>query len=154
MAPTPVGLSTPPGPKPAPRMLSTKVLWGTRLTATLLANICFCTFGFSPMWLVVSVETSAASNNFPTPLPGTAASLQMIDSSDFLCLTTSSSRRSGVPTPMNPPTMTLAPLGIMATASSTEMDFLGGSDCLNAHYLSREPEDGLFVCIKGHGCGR
>jgi hypothetical protein len=29
---------------------------------------------------------------------------------DFRCRTNSSSRRSGVPTPMNPPTMTVAPL--------------------------------------------
>jgi hypothetical protein len=76
------------------------------------------------MWLVVSVETSAASNNFPTPLPGTAASLLMMESSDFLCLTNSSSRRSGVPTPMNPPTMTVAPLGIMAMASAAETAFI------------------------------
>ena len=80
------------------------------------------------MWLVVSVETSAASNSFPTPLPGTAASLLMMESSDFLCLTISSSSRSGVPTPMNPPTMTVAPLGIMATASSTETAFIGSSE--------------------------
>ena len=76
------------------------------------------------MWLVVSVETSDASNSFPTPLPGTAASLLMMESSDFLCLTSSSSSRSGVPTPMNPPTITVAPLGILATASSTETAFI------------------------------
>ena len=80
------------------------------------------------MWLAVSVETSDASNNFPTPLPGTAASLLMMESSDFLCLTSSSSSRSGVPTPMNPPTITVAPLGILATASSTETAFIGDSE--------------------------
>ena len=79
------------------------------------------------MWLAVSVETSDASNSLPTPLPGTAASLLMMESSDFLCLTSSSSSRSGVPTPMKPPTMTVAPLGIMATASSAETAFIGGS---------------------------
>jgi hypothetical protein len=42
----------------------------------------------------------------------------MTESSGFLCLTSSSSRRSDVPTPMKPPTMTVAPLGIRATASS------------------------------------
>ena len=72
------------------------------------------------MWLAVRVDTSAASNSFPTPLPGRPASLQITVSSDLFCLTNSSTRRSGVPTAMNSPTIIVAPLGIIATASSTE----------------------------------
>jgi hypothetical protein len=88
--------------------------------------------GLSPIWLVVSVETSDASNSFPIPLPGKAASLLMMESSDLLCLTNSSSSRSGVPTPMNPPTITVAPLGIMATASSTETTIIEDSEIVCA----------------------
>ena len=76
------------------------------------------------MWLVVNVETSDASNSLPTPLPGRAASLQMMESSDFFCRTNSWTRRSGVPIPMKPPIMILAPLGIMATACSAETAFI------------------------------
>ena len=89
------------------------------------------------MWLVVNVETSDASNSFPTPLPGTAASLLMMESSDFLCLTNSSSSRSGVPTPMNPPTITVAPLGILAMASSTETAFIGDSEIVRLRAATR-----------------
>ena len=76
------------------------------------------------MWLAVRVDTSVASNSLTTPLPGRPASLQITVNSDLFCLTNSSTRRSGVPTPMNPPTMTVAPLGIMATASSAETLFI------------------------------
>src|SRR3954463_6880270 len=65
-------------------------------------------------------DTCAPSNNLPTPFPGVAASLLIKERPDFFCRTNSSSRRSGVPTPMKPPTMMLAPAGIIATASSTE----------------------------------
>ena len=51
---------------------------------------------------------------------GTPASLQITFSCDLCCLTSSSTRRSDVPTAMNPPTIIVAPLGINATASSTE----------------------------------
>src|SRR3954454_1710804 len=80
------------------------------------------------MWLAVSVETSDASNSFPTPCPTSAASLLMMESSDLPCLTSSSNSRSGVPTPMNPPTITLAPFGIIAMASSADTLFMGCSD--------------------------
>src|SRR6516164_4882327 len=101
-------------------MRSTSVPWGTRSTAIFFVIICCCAFGFNPIWLAVKVDTSEASISFPTPLPGTAASLQTSESSDLCCRTSSSSSRSGVPTPMKPPTITLAPLGIIATASSAE----------------------------------
>src|SRR3954469_23277091 len=71
-------------------------------------------------------DTCSPSNNLPTPFPGVAASLLIRVRPDFFCRTSSSSRRSGVPTPMKPPTMMLAPFGIMATASSTETDFMIG----------------------------
>src|SRR6516162_1338537 len=101
-------------------MRSTSVPWGTRSTAIFFAIICCCAFGFNPIWLAVNVDTSEASISFPTPLPGTAASLQTSESSDLCCRTSSSSSRSGVPTPMKPPTISLVPLGIIATASSAE----------------------------------
>src|ERR1700722_12353618 len=62
---------------------------------------------------------SPASTSFPMPFPGTPASLAMMERWDLRCRTNSSSSRSGAPTPMNPPIMTLAPSGILATASST-----------------------------------
>src|ERR1700733_15150906 len=91
-----------------------------RSTAIWLASICCCAFGLRPIWVAVRRDTRVASNSFPTPFPGTAASLLIIERSLFFCLTTSSSRRSGVPTPMNPPTMMLEPGEIIAMASSTE----------------------------------
>ena len=90
----------------------------TRSTATLLAIICFCTLAIDPMtsW---STSILALCRTVCRPLCRGRASLQMMESSDFLCLTSSSSKRSGVPTPMNPPIITVARLGILATASST-----------------------------------
>ena len=38
------------------------------------------------MWLAVRRETSAASNSFPTPFPGTAASLLISERRLFCCL--------------------------------------------------------------------
>src|SRR3954447_16698227 len=70
-------------------------------------------------------DTCMLSTSLPTPLPGIAASLQMSARFDFFCRTNSSSKRSGVPTPMKPPTMMHAPFGIIATASSTETAFIG-----------------------------
>ena len=58
------------------------------------------------------------------PRPGIAVSLAMTVRLRLPCRTISSIRRSGVPTAMNPPTMRLAPFGIMATASLTEMTFM------------------------------
>jgi len=52
----------------------------------------------------------------------------MMESSDFLCWTGSSIKRSGLPTPMNLPTMTVVPLGNIATASSAETTFMGEFD--------------------------
>src|SRR6201993_3153970 len=69
-------------------------------------------------------DTCAPSNNLPTPLPGVAASLLIRARLDFFCRTSSSSNRSGVPTPIKPPTMMVAPSGIIAMASSAETDFM------------------------------
>ena len=124
--PTPVGVSTPPRPQPPARMRSTKVPCGIRSTVICLPSICCCAFGFSPIWVPIMRDTCAPSNNLPTPLPGVAASLLIRERPDFFCRTNSSSRRSGVPTPMKPPTMMLAPSGIIATASSAETALMIG----------------------------
>jgi hypothetical protein len=57
---------------------------------------------------------------------------------------------------MNPPTMTVAPLGIIATASSAERILIAGSNDrrLDAHHLSRSVEGEPLICIKGACLGR
>src|SRR5438876_537069 len=69
-----------------------------------------------------------------------AASWHLSVSSDFCCRTNSSSNRSGVPTPINGPTITDVPLGIIAMASSADTDLIDGSDpCANEWWA-------LFTC--------
>src|SRR6185437_5587666 len=152
MVPTPVGVSMPPSPLPPARMRSTSVPCGTRLTATFFAITCCCAVGLSPIWLAVMVATSEASNSFPMPRPGTAASLAMIVSSLFFCRTSSSRSRSGVPTPMKPPIMMVAPFGIIATASSAEMFFMSEDSVLAWHSTGatvRRRDRRALICIKG-----
>ncbi|MBB4422244.1 hypothetical protein GGD66_000770 [Bradyrhizobium sp. CIR48] len=69
-----------------------------------------------------------------------AASLQIAENPVFCCRTISSSKRSGVPIPMKPPTITLAPAGIIATASSTATAFMGGTPVGHEpHWRERPP---------------
>jgi len=63
------------------------------------------------------------------PMPGAAVSLAMTVKSLFCCRTSSSTSGSGVPTPMNPPTISVAPAGIIATASWRLMVFIVLSTC-------------------------
>src|SRR5206468_1913065 len=56
--------------------------------------------------------------------PGEAVSLAMTVRSCFSCRTSASISASGVPTPMKPPIMRVAPFGIRATASSSGIDFI------------------------------
>jgi hypothetical protein len=79
------------------------------------------------MWLTIVRLTRSWSISFPIPRPGTAVSLAMTVRLPFFCRTSSSMTRSGVPTPMNPPTMSVAPSGIFATASAADIAFIRNS---------------------------
>ena len=76
------------------------------------------------MWLTIAFRTSFALTSLPMPVPGMAVSLAMTERSRFPWRTISSTRRSGVPTPMNPPISRLAPLGIKSTASPRDVVFI------------------------------
>src|SRR5215813_3251196 len=82
---------------------------GTRSTSALPAIICFCVSGLSPMWLTIARRTSPALMSLPMPTPGIAVSLAITVSPPVPRRTSSSMRRSGVPTPMKPPIITEAP---------------------------------------------
>jgi hypothetical protein len=60
----------------------------------------------------------------PMPTPGIALSLAITVRSRLRWRTSSTTTRSGVPTPMNPPMIRRAPSGIIATASCKEMVFM------------------------------
>src|SRR5262245_20568778 len=105
-------------------MRSISVPCGTSSTTILPAIICCWVSGLRPMWLAIVLERRPAPTSLPMPLPGTAVSFAMTIRLRLPCRTSSSTRRSGVPTPMNPPIMRLAPSGIMATASSTGTVFM------------------------------
>ena len=79
------------------------------------------------MWLAIVLAISPALTSLPMPLPGIAVSLAMTVRSRLPWRTSSSITRSGVPTPMKPPIIRLAPSGIMATASATSMVFMRAS---------------------------
>ena len=70
-----------------------------------------CAFGLSPIWLAVSARYQRRVEQFANAFAGDRGVIaDNRETRIFCCRTTSSSRRSGVPTPMNPPTMTVAPL--------------------------------------------
>jgi hypothetical protein len=64
----------------------------------------------------MALRSSLAWTSLPIPTLGDAVSLAITVRSFLPWRTISSIMRSGVPTPMKPPTITLAPSGIMATA--------------------------------------
>ena len=72
--PTPVGVSTPPRPKPPARMRSISVPCGTRSTSSSPASIFFCVSGLRPMWLAIVFFTAPALISLPMPTPGIALS--------------------------------------------------------------------------------
>ena len=78
------------------------------------------------MWLAMVRLTSPASTSLPMPRPGSALSFAITVRSRLPWRTSSSITRSGVPTPMNPPIMSVAPSGIIATASFTETVCMAG----------------------------
>ena len=116
--PTPVGVRTPPRPKPPARMRSISVPCGTRSTCDLAGDHLPLRFG---------IEADVADDGLAAPalrrsacrcrMPGVAVSLAMTVRSRLPWRTSSSISRSGVPTPMKPPIIRLAPSGIIATAS-------------------------------------
>jgi hypothetical protein len=71
--------------------------------------------------------TAPALMSLPMPMPGSALSFAITVRLRLPWRTSSSTRRSGVPTPMNPPIITVAPSGIIATASFKRMVFIGRS---------------------------
>ena len=85
------------------------------------AIIFFWVSGLRPMWLAIAFPTSPAATSLPMPFAGEAVSFAITTKSRFLWRTSSSITRSGVPVPMKPPIMRLAPLGIIATASFTDI---------------------------------
>src|SRR5262249_52623687 len=97
---------------------------GRRSTSVLPAIICFCVSGLSPMWLTIARRTSPALISLPMPTPGIAVSLAITVSPPVPRRTSSSMRRSGVPTPMNPPIITEAPSGTRAAACSSDSVFM------------------------------
>ena len=115
--PTPVGVSTPPRPHPAARMRSTSVPCGTSSTSSSPESIFFCVSGLRPMWLTMVLRMTPALTSLPMPMPGSALSLAITVRPRFLWRTSSSTSRSGVPTPMKPPIITLAPSGMSSTAA-------------------------------------
>src|SRR5437762_10757401 len=106
-------------------MRSISVPCGTSSTSIWPANIFFCVSGLRPIWLAIALRTRFALTSLPMPTPGSAVSLPITVRSRLRCLTNSSTMYSGVPTPMNPPTMRLAPSGMRATASSSVMVRIG-----------------------------
>src|SRR6187431_201149 len=100
-------------------MRSISVPCGTSSTSSSPASIFFCVSGFSPMWLTIALASAPALTSLPIPTPGSAVSLAITVSRRLPCRTISSTIRSGVPTPMKPPIIRLAPSGIFATASAT-----------------------------------
>ena len=119
--PTPVGVSTPPRPQPPARMRSTKVPCGIRSTAIWLRQHLLLRLRIEADVACGQARDQRRVEQLADAFAGHRGVVadQRKTGSSAAC-TTSSSRRSGVPTPMNPPTMMLAPSGIIATASSTE----------------------------------
>src|SRR4051812_12358396 len=72
------------------------------------------------MWLTIALRTSLASTSLPIPWPGDAVSLAITVRSRLFCRISSSMTRTGVPIPMKPPIMTLAPSGMTETDCSRE----------------------------------
>jgi hypothetical protein len=68
--------------------------------------------------VAVVLEISPALTSFPMPLDGAAVSFATTKRSSFPWACELVNDPLGVPTPINPPIMTLAPWGIMSTASS------------------------------------
>src|SRR5438034_2467366 len=121
--PTPVAVSTPPSPKPPARIRSMSVPCGTSSTSVLPAIICCCVSGLRPMWLTIARRTSPARMSLPMPTPGMAVSFAITVRFPVPRRTSSSMTRSGVPTPMKPPIITLARSGISDAASPSPMVF-------------------------------
>ena len=67
---------------------------------------------------MIALRTAPAVTSLPMPRPGVAVSFAITVSSRLPWRASSSTTRCGVPTPMKPPIMRLAPSGIMATESS------------------------------------
>ena len=76
------------------------------------------------MWLAIVRLTKPLLTSFPMPRPGIAVSFAMTVRFFFPWRTSSSMMRSGVPTPMKPPIMSVAPSEIIVTASSTGTVFM------------------------------
>src|SRR5271157_3742687 len=74
-----------------------------------------------PMWETTARATHPASISRPTPTPGRAVSLPIIVSLQALRSTRASTNRIGVPTPIKPPNITVAPSGIKRAASAAEI---------------------------------
>src|SRR5215212_9401343 len=138
MVPMPVAVRMPPSPKPPARMRSASVPCGTRSTCRLPASICRCVSGLRPMWLTITWRSSPASISLPMPIPGAAVSLAMTVRSLFFCRTISSTTGSGVPTPMKPPIIRVAPAGIIATASWRVIVFIAASSLCRPAAVDRK----------------
>ena len=113
-----------PSPKPPARMRSAKVPCGTSSTCSSPAIICACVSGLVPMWLAITRLTARALISLPMATPGRAVSLAMTVRPLRPCRTSSSIRRWGEPTPMNPPIISTAPSGMRAAASAARMVLL------------------------------
>src|SRR5262245_45630950 len=134
-------------------MRSMSVPCGTRSTVILPAIICCWVSALRPIWLAIVFERRPALTSLPMPLPGTAVSLALTTRLRFPWRTSSSTRRSGVATPMHPPVMRLAPSGIMATASSAAMVFMSRSVHLNRGRLIHMPTVADDDRLAGQGAG-
>src|SRR5215467_9934020 len=117
----PVCVRTPPRPNPPARMRSMSVPCGTSSTSKSPAIICRWVSGLRPIWLTIALRRTFAATSLPIPLSGVAVSLAMTVRSRLPCRTISSTIRSGVPTPKNPPIITLAPSGIIRTVWPSEI---------------------------------
>ena len=83
--------------------------------------ICCCASRLRPMWLTTALLTAFALTSFPTPIPGFAVSFAIMVRFFFRWCTSSSMTSSGLPMPINPPTIKVAPSGIISTACSSFM---------------------------------
>ena len=78
------------------------------------------------MWLAIGAADQPGIDQLADAPPGSALSLAITVRLRLPWRTSSSIRRSGVPTPMKPPIMRVAPSGIIATASCTETVCMAG----------------------------
>ena len=112
---------TAPSPAPLARIFSASVPCGIKSTFSSPAFICAMVSGLVPMWETITLSTCLFTTSLPKDLSGNAVSLQIRVRPRTPFSTRASMILSGAPAPRKPPTITVIPSLILATASETEI---------------------------------